>query len=146
MSDTIAGALRRCVVCQEELPTTEFYKHPHGLYGVQSKCKPCMRIYMRQHRLSKREYYRKYDSDRYQMGRKIVTRDEKKKRATAMVNIRVQRGTMDKPTQCSRCDSTDRIEAHHEDYDQPLVVTWLCRLCHADHHATEKLRADAHAN
>ena len=44
-----------CSLCREELPTSAFYEHPHGLHGVGSKCKPCARDYARP---LAREYYR----------------------------------------------------------------------------------------
>lgn len=31
---------------------------------------------------------------------------------------------------CVSCGSTERLEAHHTDYTQPLNVTWLCKPCH----------------
>jgi hypothetical protein len=132
--------LHHCIVCERDLPLDAFYQHPRGRHGVQSKCKPCMRVYMRALRLKRREHYRKYDADRYALAKRYPNRDEKKRKATAMVNIRVQRGTMRKPANCSKCGSGERLEAHHTDYDKPLQVVWLCRLCHADAHAIEKLR------
>jgi len=33
--------VKKCSRCGVEKPTTEFYKHPHGSFGVGSKCKPC---------------------------------------------------------------------------------------------------------
>lgn len=35
---------------------------------------------------------------------------------------------------CSVCGSTDRIQAHHEDYDNPLDVTWYCAKHHRARH------------
>lgn len=29
------------------------------------------------------------------------------------------------------------VIAHHDDYDRPLDVRWLCRRCHADHHIAQ---------
>ena len=41
-------------------------------------------------------------------------------------------GLVRKP--CERCGSTFRIEAHHDDYSQPLAVMWLCRTHHIERH------------
>lgn len=35
-----------------------------------------------------------------------------------------------KPEQCEICGSKDKVEGHHEDYNFPMVVRWLCRLHH----------------
>ena len=38
---------------------------------------------------------------------------------------------------CEVCGEHD-TEAHHPDYDRPLVVQWLCRLHHKQVHAAGK--------
>jgi hypothetical protein len=44
-------------------------------------------------------------------------------------------GDLLKPDKCSECDRGDRrIDAHHEDYERPLAVEWLCRSCHMRRH------------
>lgn len=35
---------------------------------------------------------------------------------------------------CERCNSTNRVHAHHEDYTKPLEVIWLCSSCHGERH------------
>lgn len=37
---------------------------------------------------------------------------------------------LQKPDACSRCGAECEPEAHHADYEKPLEVEWLCRLCH----------------
>lgn len=57
----------------------------------------------------------------------------RKRRARAAVRRAVKRGDLT-PAPCSTCGATDRVHAHHHDYDQQLAVTWLCVRCHAKHH------------
>lgn len=35
---------------------------------------------------------------------------------------------------CAQC-SNPHSNAHHEDYSRPFAVEWLCKNCHATHHA-----------
>lgn len=37
-----------------------------------------------------------------------------------------------KPCEC--CGTPDGVVAHHEDYDAPLDITWLCGSCHTFRH------------
>ena len=49
----------------------------------------------------------------------------------------VKNGRIDKPTICSECLCTGRIEGHHYmGYDNPLTVVWLCPQCHHNSHKT----------
>lgn len=34
---------------------------------------------------------------------------------------------------CVKCGDQDS-EMHHSDYSKPLLVSWMCRQCHLDHH------------
>ena len=37
---------------------------------------------------------------------------------------------------CQKCGAA-KSDAHHEDYDHPELILWLCRRCHVEHHAAE---------
>lgn len=42
---------------------------------------------------------------------------------------------LNKPDNCQKCNNkTNKIEGHHIDYTQPLLVNWLCRECHLFEH------------
>lgn len=41
------------------------------------------------------------------------------------------------PQPCVVCGA-DKVEMHHTDYAQPLVVTWLCHPCHKQQHVHER--------
>lgn len=53
--------------------------------------------------------------------------------AHAIVRAALRMGTL-KRGRCEVCNSL-RSEAHHDSYDQPLVVRWFCRRHHQQHHA-----------
>lgn len=59
---------------------------------------------------------------------------EARKRANARTITRVylKRGKLKKGT-CEICDSPN-VQPHHEDYSQPLLVRWFCRLHHLAMH------------
>jgi ribosomal protein S27AE len=43
---------------------------------------------------------------------------------------------------CETCGA-EPTEAHHDDYDKPLEVRWLCSLCHGAEHAAYPVRRAA---
>lgn len=65
-------------------------------------------------------------------------------RAHDMVEKAVLRGRLKRPQACETCrgpgepfaDGRAPIQAHHDDYNKPLDVRWLCQRCH---HAWHKV-------
>ena len=39
---------------------------------------------------------------------------------------------------CEVCGTNKDVQAHHDDYSQPLDIRWLCRKHHREHHDNEK--------
>ena len=37
---------------------------------------------------------------------------------------------------CENCGG--KAQMHHDDYEKPLSVVWLCRPCHLEHHKNEQ--------
>lgn len=65
----------------------------------------------------------------------------KKERAHNLVEKAIKRGSLINPQICESCGNTGKfkdgrssIQAHHEDYDKPLTVKWLCQKCHHEWH------------
>lgn len=56
-----------------------------------------------------------------------------KKRAHHLVERALDRGDLVRGP-CAHCGAIGKVDAHHEDYEAPLDVTWLCRPCHLKHH------------
>ena len=63
-------------------------------------------------------------------------------RARGIVNFLIKSGKVEKRA-CEICGKKDgRIEAHHDDYNKPKDIRWLCVLCHKERHKhNEPIRA-----
>lgn len=64
--------------------------------------------------------------------------DEQKKKANArsVLKMALRRGTLwRKP--CEVCSHYE-TQAHHDDYDKPLEVRWLCEKHHLKHHGKSR--------
>jgi len=47
-----------------------------------------------------------------------------------LVRYALKSGSLKKPLLCSKCGDERKLLGHHEDYDLPLKVKWLCYSCH----------------
>ena len=58
--------------------------------------------------------------------------DEKwrKRRCRELTVKAIRLGIINRPLKCQHCGERLRVDAHHESYNQPLEVQWLCRGCH----------------
>lgn len=143
---------KNCNKCSKELPADT------GFYASDNTCKECRKARVKQNRLDKIEYYKAYDKARDSRPDRVKARasyaktaegiiagnkakaayaekNKKKRSAHHTVNNMVRDGKISKPSSCESCGKIkSRIEGHHDDYDKPLEVRWLCSLCHRDWH------------
>lgn len=59
-----------------------------------------------------------------------------------LVETAISQGVLQRKTHCEECGSTGafrdgrtKIQAHHDDYNKPLSVRWLCQKCHHRWHS-----------
>ncbi len=149
-----------CGECKEEKPLDCFYKSKRD--GWQSRCKDCRRVesklrnrmpyrraYNKVHyrKLVDNGYFKEYNQRPEVKNRKATQMREylklpkyiKMSKARRLVRTSKKNGTLVQQPCC--CCGVKKTEAHHSDYDIPLLVVWLCPDCHRKEHV--KLNAKA---
>lgn len=101
--------------------------------GHVNKCKECNKNDVSSNRKDKIDYYREYDRDRGNRQspeylKEYRNKYPKKYKAHNAVNNAIRDNKLFKQP-CEICSSNDS-NGHHDDYDKPLEVRWLC----AEHH------------
>jgi hypothetical protein len=153
--------MKVCRSCNKEKALNEYYTHAQMADGYLNKCKVCVKTRVNLHRGNNLDAVRDYDKKRNLLphrveARRNYTKTENGKiaRKQALLNYKhnyplkyaahvittnaVRDGKLIKETSCSKCNSTCKIEGHHNDYTKPLDVTWLCELCHKEWHRHNK--------
>lgn len=153
--------MKVCRECKTEKPFSDFYKHPKMADGHLNKCSDCVKARVSKHREANLEKVREYDKRRATLPHRIQARREyfqteagKKARnkasaeykkkypmkyaAHVIVRNAIRNGKFTQANNCSVCDSTGKIEGHHDDYTKPLEVRWLCEKCHKEWHRHNK--------
>ena len=134
--------MKTCYVCDKEKPFEEFSLHKGMKDGHLNKCKECANVYSKQHRADNPDYYVDFekqrastDTRRAQVKGYISAYKGKypeRIAATTLLNNAVRAGNVH-PEPCFECGK--KAVAHHSDYSQPLLVTWLCQRHHRQLHA-----------
>ena len=138
--------MKECFKCNTVKPLSEFYKHPRMADGHVNKCKECNKNDVTSNRNKNIEKVRAYDRARGKESKRLKAtteitrawRAEDARRAVAHSSVAraVRRGELFRQP-CCRCGEVKSV-AHHEDYDKPLEVMWLCQSCHKQRHKEMK--------
>lgn len=128
---------KRCFKCGQVKSLADFYKHKKMADGHLNKCKDCTRSDVASHRLQNIDRIRAYDRNRgsRQPGEYLQNYRQthpKAARAHRMVAYHVRSGNLLRQP-CEVCGSMKAV-AHHDDYDKPLIVRWLCQAHHKRWH------------
>jgi hypothetical protein len=138
--------MKVCKKCLSVLPYSQFYTHAEMNDGHLNFCKECVRERVVGHRNRNITRIRAYDRKRAQRPENIQRRtrytkkfrneNPEKYKAHTIVGNAIRDGLLTKQP-CEMCGSADKTHAHHEDYDKPLKVIWLCPACHSLVHHEE---------
>ena len=133
---------KECFKCKTNKPLEEFYKHSKMADGHLNKCKGCTKNDSTTNRNKNLEKVRAYDRARGKIPERIKAgveinrawRAEDSRRALAHSQVAraIRNGALVRQS-CVRCGEEKSL-AHHEDYDKPLEVMWLCQPCHKKRH------------
>lgn len=161
--EPIGPPLKRCATCGELHDLGEFYVDRARRDGLTRLCRTCDAKRHRKRWRENRERMRAKARQRYQRNitenrqrgaerrrserglainraavRRYAKRNAEKRAAHAAVRRAIASGILTRPDCCERAHTgscAGRVEAHHERYDQPLDVMWLCTEHHnAAHH------------
>lgn len=149
--------MKTCKSCGSEKDIDCFYAHPKASDGFDSSCKDCRKEKVRLNRISKLEYYKEYDRNRFIKDPRVKARHKayqatdkgkaaakrssqawisanpKKKKASTAIGNAIRDGKIARKP-CEICGSTTRVHGHHDDYDKIYDVRWLCPKHHRDWH------------
>ena len=137
--------MKKCFKCGESKSLSSFYKHSGMKDGHVNKCIDCNKSDVADHRIENIEKIRAYDRNRgarqtpeYQ--KKYREDNPLKYKAHSLVNYHIKAGNLKKKP-CEKCGSKKSV-AHHDDYNYPLDVRWLCQAHHKQWHVKNKSIGD----
>jgi len=140
-------AQKSCFKCKQVKCLSEFYKHSEMKDGHLNKCKDCTKVDVLSHRNNNLEKIREYDRAR---GSRRTSEETKAYRnkypKKCKAHYAVKRAIKSKKLfreKCTECGRTDNTHAHHDDYDKPLNIRWLCPPCHFAWHTKNGHGANA---
>jgi hypothetical protein len=117
-----------CWMCRRRLPVEEFSFSRSNYDGLSSHCRECGKAYKLQH-------YEQYYGEYYERTRQYRREKPERYRCYWIVQEAIKNGDLVRPGMCSKCGKRDDIVAHHDDYNRPFDIVWLCVSCDRQLHA-----------
>ncbi len=133
-----------CKKCNRMLSLQDFYQHPAMTSGYLNFCKGCVKHRVKIYRNNNINHIREYDRKRGKLSHRIVLttkatkefriKHPEKYKAHTIVGNAIRDKRLNKPNHCENCGTKTKLRGHHEDYSKPLIVIWLCQICHSERH------------
>lgn len=125
--------MKECFKCNIVKPLSDFYKHKQMADGYLNKCKECNRkdsaLQLEKNKLNpdwiekEKERVRKKQLAKKGHPRTLIYAEVKRMVASGEI--------IKKP--CAVCGK-EKAQGHHEDYNKPYDLIWLCARHHQDRH------------
>lgn len=140
---------KECRKCREIKPTDSFNVDRGKKDGVGSYCRECKTASARDRRRANpelsaqrsKQWRNAHPQRSAEVRARSLRRHPEKRRARQLLNAALRRGEVAKPTSCEECGKevadAGLLHAHHNDYQMPLEVQWLCSRCHGITHAQD---------
>lgn len=134
--------MKRCNKCGEFKPLDQFTAHPSCTGGRLHKCRKCHAVDCRSSYIKNREarlaackeYVKRPEvAERRRAYGKTYNATNSRKKWCRQVTYRAVQSGKIKRGACVVCGS-ENSEAHHESYDNPMAITWLCPTHHKQLH------------
>lgn len=128
---------KHCLKCDRWLPIESFgLRAQSKTDGHQSSCKDCQRAYIKAHQDYIAEYNRQWKQtpNGKESHRQAMIRSQKKHREKVQARWKVKEAIRTGRLvrlPCQFCGD-QKSQAHHDDYDKPLDVVWVCHSCHIE--------------
>jgi len=131
--------MKVCSQCGTEKALKEFYRDSRKADGHRAYCKVCGNkthakyVKTPDGKASKRRADRAYrltpagKQIKWISNAEYSRRYPKQYKAHTLVNNCVRDGRLLRPFVCECCGQVKKIFGHHENYDKPLDVAWLCQ-------------------
>jgi hypothetical protein len=128
-----------CSKCKEEKSIKQFYKYksdyilPYCITCKNEKTKK----WKDRNREHLREYKKEYDKEHRKEIREYCFHWRKKTKgyiAHSKIQRALRKGKILKPDRCCSCKRIRKLYAHHQDYNKPFKIKWICARCHMDIH------------
>lgn len=132
MTLTVGKEEKRCIQCRLYKPLNSFWKDRSRVDGIDHRCKECGLINGRKHYITKSEWAKNHKEVHVKAVREYESRNPEKKKAWGILNKEIKNGKIVKQP-CIVC-ANKIVQGHHEDYNKPLEVVWLCSTHHKDVH------------
>jgi len=136
--------MKQCAICHESKPLEEFHRNKSKKDGRDSRCRQCKsglyKSYYHGDPARKERIIENVKTYQAGPGREKAnatkssyhTKHPKKRRAHNLVYNAIRRGELHRGP-CEVCGA-EKVVGHHDDYDRPLEVRWLCERHHKEWH------------